>query len=177
MRGPERRHRGADAKRDGAVPCRHGRVDRTPNVVLVGGQVAHDLRLAGAADVGLHAFDPKGEPGPVANGQFVVLTDRFQLDGRQLADRLEHRPAFRQLGVRNEQRGTGQVAEDPGDVASHAGQAAAHIGDRLGCPTARECSEPGEEAALAASEQVEAPLQGGAQRLVARRCGPPPVRQ
>ena len=177
VRGPERRHRGAEAKGDGVVPRHDPRGDRTPNVVLVRSQVGHDLRLAAAADRGLDTLDPIGEPASMASGHFVVFAQCLQLDASQLPDRLEHRPAFRQLGVGNEQRRAGQVPEASGDVAARAGEAAADFGDRFGCPAACERGESSEEEAFVGWEQVEAPLQRRAKRLVARRCGPPPTRQ
>ena len=113
----------------------------------------------------------------MASGQDAFLAGRLKLDGRELADRLEHGPAFRQLRMRDDQRGASKVAEHWRDVVICIGQSAAHRDDRLRGPAPCECREPSEQAALVASEQVEAPLQRGAERLVARRCCPPSVGQ
>src|SRR4029453_5765708 len=101
------------------------------NVVLVGGQVTHDLPPTGAADLGFHPLDPKRKPGSMAGGREVFPSARPKLIGRDVADRLEHGPTVRQLRMRDDERGASKVAEHWRDVVICIWQAAAHLGDRL----------------------------------------------
>ena len=133
VRGPERRHRGTDPKRDGAVPGRNSRIDGTPNIVLVGDQVAHDLRSTAAAYLGLDTLDPKREPGSMPSGQLIVLAERVSARWPPAArtdSSIDQRSGSSACGTSSEARARWRRIR--ANVASRTGQAGAHFGDCLG---------------------------------------------
>ena len=113
-----------------------------------------------------------GEPQKV--GRVAGMGDRRFADGSQLLQRvftdgLQHRDAWLAIGVRK--LADQAVFDKRGYICEHVGplRCAAHHLERFQRRATNKYSEPGEDPPLARAEQVVAPVQRGAQSLLASR--------
>ncbi len=156
----EKRARGSQRGLD--VAHREQRLDRSGEVRMLRLDPVQPSLLLASLELGLSSFGEGEIVLRVAQPERVRLATAIELLRRELADELVHPVARAGVFVRAPQKA---LVEERGECLE------VGVADRFGClerAAADEDREPGEELLLLASEQVERPLDGRAQRLLAR---------
>jgi len=159
---PEAPQRGGQAQGGLGIAAQREGQSRA-QIVVLGLQRAQRAASAGRERVVL--LGQGQAPVEVAHGHGVVLGGVVQALGCVLADGVEQAKA--PAGDADE-RLVDQAREEVDDLAARDGSARTHVLRRLEREAAGEDRQAPEEHALLAGEQVVAPLDGGAQRLLAR---------